>query len=494
VPLDPQLPVLVGLGEVVHRSATDAEEPAALMAAAVRAALADAGAGDALLRRAVIGAVPSAAWPDGDPGRRVADLLGVDVGTLRSSMQGGDGPQLLVNVLAGRIQAGELDAAIVCGAEALSTVARHLKAGTAPPWPAADGAARAGEPLEDPRPAGTAAEEAVGIIAPIMAYPLIENALRLAARRSAGEHLALISRVWSRFSLVAVDQPAAWTPRAYTQQQIATPSAGNRQVSDPYTKLLNANLQVDQAAALILCSVQTARALGVPRERWVFLHAGARATDEWHLSARRALHRSPAISSCGDAIFSYAGVAPEDLGPVDLYSCFPAAVELAAHELGLPLDDPSRPLTCTGGLTFFGGPGNNYATHGIIAVARALRAGRPGEVGLATALGWYATKHALGLYGNAPPPRPFAALSPQPATPAPRAVAEPLDADAVAETGTIIFDRDGTPAYGILLALLPGGDRALAKTDDPDVLLAMVADEVLGRAVRLHADRSFTPG
>lgn len=494
--LDPHLPVLVGLGEVVRRPAdeppADANEPAALMAEAVRAALADAGAGDALLRRAALGVVPSAAWPDGEPGVRVAELLGVPgAPTLRSSMQGGNGPQLLVNVLAARIQAGQLDAAVVCGAEALSTVARHLKAGEQPPWPAADGGRAAGEVLEDDRAAGTDAEAAVGMIAPIMAYPLIEEALRRAAGRSSDDQLALIARVWSRFSAVAADQPAAWTPHAYTPEEIATPSPFNRRVTIPYTKLLNSNIQVDQAAALVLCSVATAEALGIARDRWVFLHAGARATDEWFLSERHELHRSPAIAACGRAAFAHAGIGPDDLAPIDLYSCFPAAVQLAARELGLPLDDPARPLTCTGGLTFFGGPGNNYATHGIAAVARALRDGTPGDVGLATALGWYATKHAVGIYGSAPPSQPFAALEPEPEAAPPRAVAEPLDADATAETGTVIFDRDGTPAYGILFALLPDGRRALAKADDPDVLAAMVADEVLGRPVRVRADRTF---
>jgi acetyl-CoA C-acetyltransferase len=413
-----------------------------------------------MLRRAVLGVVPSAAWPDGDPGRRVGDLLGVDMPSLRSSMQGGNGPQLLANVLAQRIQAGECDAAIVCGAEALSTVARHLQAGERPAWPEADATRRPREVLEDDRAANSDTETAIGLIAPIMAYPLIEHALRVAAGRSATEHLALISRVWSRFSEVAAGQPAAWTARAYTSEEIATPAASNRRVSDPYTKLLNSNIQVDQAAALVLCSVRTARALGVGAERWVFVHAAVR---------------------------------PDELGPVDLYSCFPAAVELGAGEFGLPLDDATRPLTCTGGLTFFGGPGNNYATHGIVAVARALREGVPGSVGLATAMGWYATKHALGVYSNEPPERPFAALRPELEPVAPRVVAAPLDAEAIAETGTVIFDRDGTPAYGILFALLADERRALAKTDDADVLAAMVADDVLGHAVRVGADRSFRP-
>jgi acetyl-CoA C-acetyltransferase len=492
---DPHAPVLVGLGEVTRRPGDDGlTEPAALMAEAVRAALEDASAGGALLRRVgALGAVPPAAWPDGDPGRRAAQLLGLadDLPTLRSSLQGGNGPQLLVNVLAERIAAGALDAAIVCGAEALSTVARLAREGAAPDWPVADPDRAPGAVLEGERAANTEAEAAVGMIAPIMAYPLIENAIRAAAGRTPQEHLRAIASLWSRFSDVAATQPAAWTPKAYTMEELAAPSAANRQVTFPYTKLLNSNIQVDQGAAVILASAATAEALGVPRDRWVFLHAGARATDEWFLSERRALHRSPAIRACGEALLGHAGITADDLGPIDLYSCFPAAVQLAATELGLPLDDPGRPLTATGGLTFFGGPGNNYATHGIVAVARQLRAAPPGTLGLSTALGWYATKHALGLYGNAPATKAYASLAPAVDAPRPRAVVAPGELDATAETCTLIYERDGTPSYGILFALTADGDRALGKTDDPSVMAAMTGDGFLGAPVRLHADRSF---
>jgi acetyl-CoA C-acetyltransferase len=496
--MDPHAPVLVGLGEVTRRPGDDGPaEPGALMAEAVRAALDDAGAADAealLARVGALGAVPAAAWPDGDPGRRVAELLGLaGVPTLRSSLQGGNGPQLLVNVLAQRIQDGALDAAIVTGAEALSTVARLAKAGQAPDWPAADPGRAAGEVLEGERAASTDAEAAVGMIAPIMAYPLIENAIRAARGATPAEHLQAIATLWSRFSDVAAAQPAAWgPPKAHTADELATPSPANRQVTFPYTKLLNSNIQVDQGAAVILASAATAQALGIPRDRWVFVHAGARATDEWFVSERHALHRSPAIRACGEALFAHADIAAADLGPVDLYSCFPAAVELAADALGLPLDDPGRPLTCTGGLTFFGGPGNNYATHGIVAVARELRDAPPGTLGLSTALGWYATKHALGLYGNRPPARAFASLEPDVDAPPPRVVAEPgAVADATAETCTLVYDRDGAPSYGILFALADDGRRALGKTDDTAVMAEMTGERFLGARVRLRPDRSF---
>lgn len=495
---DPNLPVIVGIGEHVRRpadaTAADPTEPAQLMAIAVREALTDAGAGDALLARVgLVAAVPTASWADGDPGRRLAELLGIQAPTVRTSNQGGNGPGLLMATIAERIQAGRLDAAILCGAEALKTVADALKRGEQPDWPAADPERAADEVLEPDRPANTDDETAAGLFAPIMAYPLIEEAIRADAGRTPDEQLALISRMWSRFSDVAAANPYAWSHETYSAEQIATASPANRRVTLPYTKLLNSNLQVDQAAAVLVCSAGTARALGVPRDRWVFVHAAAHATDEWFLSERRELHRSPAIRACGEAALTHAGITAADLGPVDLYSCFPSAVQLAARELGLPVDDPGRPLTCTGGLTFFGGPGNNYATHGIAAVARQLREAPAGTTGLSTALGWYATKHALGVYGNRPPAKPFGAFAAEPDHPEPRAVAAPGTYRGTAETCTLIYDRGGEPSYGILFALLDDGRRAIGHTNDPEVMAAIAGRDILGEPVDLRDDRSFTP-
>ncbi|MGK2937298.1 MAG: acetyl-CoA acetyltransferase [Solirubrobacteraceae bacterium] len=494
-PSDSNLPVIVGIGQHVRRPGdAGPSEPAQLMEIATRAALEDAGAGDALLQRiGLIAAVPTLSWDDGDPGRRVAELLGIAAPTVRTSSQGGNGPGLLMATIGTRIQAGELDAALLCGAEALKTLSDAMKRGEQPGWPTADPSRTADEVLEPDRPPNTDAETAVGLFAPIMAYPLLEQAIRVDAGRTPDEQLALIARMWSRFSDVAATNPYAWSHTTYTPEEIRTPSPANRQITLPYTKLLNSNLQVDQSAALLVCSAGTAQELGIPRDRWVFVHAAAHATDEWFLSERRELHRSPAIRACGEAALGHAGITAADLGPVDLYSCFPSAVELAARELGLPVDDPGRPLTCTGGLTFFGGPGNNYATHGIAAVARRLREAPAGTTGLSTALGWYATKHAVGVYGNEPPARGFAAFAAEPEHPESREVAAPGDVLGIAESCTLIYDREGDPSYGILFALLDDGRRALGHTNDPEVMAAMASDDILGEPVDLRADRSFTP-
>ena len=151
-------------------------------------------------------------------------------------------------------------------------------------------------------------------------------------------------------------------------------------IAYPYTKLLTANMQVDQGAAIIMCSAAAAAAAGIPRDRWVFPLAGADADDHWFLSHRLDFHSSPAIRLAGASALSLAGAAIDDVAHVDLYSCFPSAVEIAAAELGLPDDDPARPLTVTGGLTFGGGPGNNYGTHAVASMVGVLRAD-PGFAG-----------------------------------------------------------------------------------------------------------------
>ena len=221
---------------------------------------------------------------------------------------------------------------------------------------------------------------------------------------------ARIGALWSRFSEVAAGNPHAWIRTARTPEEIVTPGPGNRMVSFPYPKLCTANMQVDQGAAFIVCSVEAARAAGVPEERWVFPLAGADANDHWFISERPELHRSPAIRLAGAAALEQAGLGIDDIAFVDLYSCFPVVVQMAAHELGLAVDDPDRPLTLTGGLTFGGGPGNNYTSHGIARAVGALRSA-PDSAALVSGLGWYATKHSLGVYAVTPAgPRRRAAL------------------------------------------------------------------------------------
>ena len=217
------------------------------------------------------------------------------------------------------------------------------------------------------------AEERIGLLLPSHVYPMFEQALRIANNESSDEHRKRIGELWARFSAVAADNPHAWSREALPAEQIWQPGPDNRMISWPYPKLMNSNNMVDQAAVVVLCSAEKAAYLQIPRDQWVFPYAGTDSHDTYSIAERDELHRSPAIRIGGRRALELAGVGVDDLDYVDVYSCFPSAVQVAAAELRLPLDDPQRPLTVTGGLTFAGGPWNNYVMHSIATMTELLR-------------------------------------------------------------------------------------------------------------------------
>lgn len=493
--LDPATPVVVGVGQVAHREvdAATAREPLELAAEALRAAAADAGAARDLLAVADhCYAVPSASWVYPDQAGAVAALVGATAATtVQTSPYGGDGAQLAVNDAAQQIVDGRAHVVLVSGAEAGAGSAAVQRTGRTPDWTRQPDDARPDRVIGIDRPANNEVETGVGLSAPIYVYALIESALRRAAGATTAEHRARIADLWARASAVAAGNPFAWDRTERTAEEVATPAPGNRWVSEPYTKLMCANFNVDLGAAVIVTSVAAAQAAGVPQEKWVFLHAGASAADEWFVSERADLARSPAIAAVGAAALDHAGITASDLGPVDLYSCFPAAVELGARALGLPWDDPARPLTVTGGLTSAGGPGNNYGLHAVSTLVPLLRA-NPDEIGLSSSLGWYATKHALGVYSATPPQRPFAHLKPAfdrpPGRPARGALAD--GESAVVEAVTVPHRRDGTVEGVIVAAITADGARVLLRGETPAEIAAFSATDPegdpLGRSVRVE--------
>jgi len=492
---DPRTPVVVGAGQVDQRVGPEsAREPLLLFADAVRTAATDSGRGDALLARVdTVAAVHIVSWPYADPGARVAAELGIAPRRTVVSTVGGNSPQLLVNEMAADIAAGRADIVVIGGAESMHARWRarreprvHLE------WPA-----DTGEPCPivfgDPRPGNNDYEQAHWAVAPTHIYPLFETALRAAAGRSIEEHQRAVGDLWSHFAAVAAANPHAWSRVAYSAADIVTPAADNRMVVFPYTKRMCANIDVDQGAAVILCSYEAARDAGVADDRMVFLHSGADAHDHYYFTERATLAEAPAIGVAARGALHAAGLGIDDVARFDLYSCFPSAVEMAMQALGLRGADggDARPLTVTGGLGFAGGPVNNYPTHGIACMVDALRAD-PGSVGLTTALGWYATKHSVGVWSTTPPAAfvrvdPAATQAEADALPR-REPAGLVDGDMTVEATAVVMERDGSPAVAIVAGLLADGRRALANSRDPDVMLALTREAHEGRTVTVTND------
>lgn len=505
-------PILVGCGQVTQREPDPKVALAAmdLTAAAAREAAVDAEADpkliDALDTIVILRSFSDTSWrfksPFGgskNPPKSVADRLGAkNAKRLVYTYQGGNMPQWCVNRLFEQIVKGEVGTALIAGGEALATQKAAERAKVELDWNEDPG----GTP--DAWGVGTQGwsdhEERHRMSGAIFSYPMFENSLRGNRGRTIEQHQIAMGQLFERFAAVAAGNPLADRRNGFSAEQIATVSQDNPYIGFPYTKLMNSNAFIDQSAAIILTSVGKARELGIPESKWVYLHGCADAYDHWYISDRINHHSSPAMRTVAAETLEMADCSLEDIGAFDLYSCFPSAVQIGCQEMGLAEDDP-RGLTVTGGLPYFGGPGNNYVTHSIAEMMNRVRA-NPGMRGMVTANGNYVTKQSAGIYSTTSPDRPF--------SPKDTAVYQAgIDADkgpttiespfgrATIETYTVMHDRKG-PSYSILFGRDESDRRFIANTpDDLTILSDMTTRDYLGAAGRVQTNSDgvniFTP-
>jgi acetyl-CoA C-acetyltransferase len=490
VTLDPRTPVLVGAAAVSQRAddPRGAREAAGLMVDACVAAAIDAG-DTGLLAAADLVLTPKGTWPYGDAGRLVAAgagnskarTLSAEVGILQTT---------LFDRAAGAIAAGDLDVAIIVGGEARW---RQLSASIAGAAIADtdDGGARPDETLS---PAGmiiSTEEIGAGLITAVSHYAMIETARRAADGDSLDQHSRVVADLCARFNLVARINPDAWNRHPMSADDIRRPGPGNRTLATPYNKWHCSQWNVDQAGALILCAAEVAQARGIPLDRWVFPHAIAESNAVVPLSLRRDLHRCPGFGLAGAAAGELAGIGIDDVAHIDLYSCFPIAVRVQAAELGLSLD---RCLTVTGGMTFAGGPLNNYVLQAMVKMTSVLR-DDPAGMGMVTAVSGMLTKQGVSYWSAQPPAGGYRAVD---VTERVRAMAPAVamgpagSGPATVATYTVIH-ADGRPAKGVVIAERPDGGRAIATTGDLSIAQAMVEEEWCGRSVDLDAIGGFQP-
>ncbi|MGY9056782.1 MAG: acetyl-CoA acetyltransferase [Alphaproteobacteria bacterium] len=492
---DSRIPVLVGAGQITQREPDPAKalSPLYLTAEACRNAANDAGPGQKLLESldtmALLRSFSDTSWrfvsPFGGskhPPKSLAARLGADqIARKYYTHAGGNMPQYLINRFSEAITRGEMQAAIVTGGEALGTQKAAQRAGLQLDWNE--------DPGGEPETLGVStrgwndAEDRHRMAGAIFAYPMIENAIRGAKGRTIPEHMMAMGRLFEGFAKVAQDNPLADRRDGFTAKQLATITDSNPFIGFPYPKLMNSNAFIDQASAVIVTSVAKAKEMGIPREKWVYLHGCADTYDHWFLADRINFHSSPAMRIAAREAFEMAECGVDDMDFFDLYSCFPSAVQIACAEMGIEEDDP-RGLTVTGGLPYFGGPGNNYVTHSIAEMMQRVRA-KPGSKGMVTANGNYVTKQAVGIYSTDPSPKPFAPQDP-------KVYQAEIDRDkgptftdhadgaATIETYTVIHDRKG-PSYGILYGRLDDGTRFVANPpEDPALLAEMENKDFLG--------------
>jgi len=487
---------LVGQAQVAqHKDHLEsAAGPIELMSQAVREAFADAGIQNQSITNATtidaLRVVRSLSTRNTNPARDIAATLEISANEYGLTPHGGNMPQYLVNSAALQIRDDGAQMIVLTGGESFRSRRRARAAQMTLPW-MEQKEGQEGQEREAPTALGEdlvmnhEIELAHKIMLPIEIYPMFETALRYRDKRTVADHQKYISELWARFSDVAATNPHAWIQQSYTAQAIRTPTPENRMIGFPYTKLMNSNNDVDMAAALVMCSVERAEALGIARDKWIFLHAGTDCHEHNFVSHRHTFTETPAIRIGGQRVLALAQKSIDEIENIDLYSCFPSAVQLGAESLGVSLD---RQLTCTGGLSFAGGPFNNYVMHAIATTMTTLRE-KPRETGLVWANGGYATKHAFGVYATTPPLHGFRHESPQDEvdeTPR-RAVATALEAKGAAtvEAYSVMHDRNGSVEKVRASVLLADGRRAWATSDNTQLGTDMCENEWVGKTVIL---------
>jgi acetyl-CoA C-acetyltransferase len=497
--VDPRTPVVVGVGQFTERI----DDPyyrgmsaVELATEAVRAALADTGADVTAVARAIevfAGlrqfeiCTPFAKPPLGCSDnyvRSVAQRVGADPARAVLEPIGGNGPQKLMTEFAGAIAAGDVEVALLLGSEPGSTAKYFADRDSKP-----DFTERVRGQLED---RGYGFEQYTseytakhGLTGAAVQYGLLDNARRARLGLGVADYRTLMAELFSPFSKVAAKNPFSSSPVERSVDEIVTVTEDNRMICDPYPRLLVARDTVNQGAAALVMSVAAARRLGVPEAKWVYLRGHANQTEQ-DLLDREELGLSVSAKQAVAEALRVAGIGISDVATFDLYSCFPFPVFAVCDEFGLAADDP-RGLTLTGGLPYFGGPGNSYSLHGIAETVAEMRS-KPETFGVVGANGGVMSKYSVGVYSTEAAdwaPDASNALQDDVAALPKVPVTRHANGAGVVETYSVRYDWP--VRTGIVIGRLDDGSRFMAITEDEDLVALMSDGDPLGAGISVTA-------
>jgi len=486
-PRPARIPVIVGIGELSDKSCDPALEPVEMLRRCAQAADADAGGG--WLRQIdSIRIVNSMSWPYRDLPGLLARRLRLRACEGIHGPVGGETPVRLLVDAAADIAAGDSDVALIGGAEATKTLMQLAARGQTPAWSDADPDAR--PPIAEDFVTALCARYALA--QPTDVYPIYENAARAAWKQSFDEAQAESGTIWSAMSKAAAENPYAWSGKPMSVGEIVTPAPSNRMIAFPYTKLQVAQIGVNQAAVLLLTHRDAALGAGIAEDRLIYVWAGAGAHEPYDVLSRAGYAHSPVLERVLRRTLEINRLSASDIDLYELYSCFPIVPKLARRVLGLSVETP---LSVSGGLTFFGGPTNNFMSHAATAMVRALRAGR-GQRGLLHGNGEFVTKHHCAVLGRTPPPAGVqvantdlqaqcdAAQAPVPS------LVEHYEGRATIETFTVGYTAKGAPDRGTVILRTPDGARCVARVTELELdTLAFLVDPartVIGTAGHVY--------
>lgn len=496
-------PIIVGSSQTVDRQATVERhtEPLAMLAISAKHAAEDAGITESVLAGVdTVALVGVSGWNPQNAPDLLAEQLHAKPRHLYTTGIGGQMGVQLTNFIAEKILSGESEFATIGGCNNLRVLLQAIAKKVRLPWQRGGN----GAPFQvgGDEPGNNDLENKYGLNNPTDIYPIFENALRAKMELSIEQHKATMGSLFAKFTEVAERNSYAWFPTRRSAEELTTVTDTNRMIAWPYPKYLNAVLNTDQAATLIMMSAGKARKLGIPEEKWIYWLGGANSQEKaWWPSERPSFTSCPAMKDTLFSALENSASEMKDIDYIDFYSCFPVAVEMACQMSGLDLDD-KRGFTVTGGLPYAGGPASAYTLHSLATMVNKLR-GKTSEKGLVTGNGWYLTKHSAAVLSSEPHPvslpkaglvssLPSGAMETKPCE-----VNEKADGTGTIEAYTVKYGRDGQPDKGIVLGRTDAGERFMSNTDnDKEFLLDFVSTEQVGSrgSVKFNEGSSlFTP-
>lgn len=497
-------PIIIGIGQVteaVPEDLTIAPSHADLAGKAAMAALVDAQSKDLAQYIDVIAAVKT--FADSSPThqaktgrsnnfpRSIGRRIGANPKQAIYDFAGGDAPQRLVNEFAEKLAGGGCKMVLLAGGEAIANTKASKKHKVRLDW-----SEEVVGQLEDRGISsikmGTATAMMHQLLLPMQYYGFMENARRAEKGQDLATYALEMGEEFSKLSEVAANNPYAAFPKAYDATTLATPSKENPMIIAPYTKQLIAKDRVNQGAAILMTTVGKAKELGIGEDKWVYLHSYSEAKEPVLLE-RPNIGKSEAMKQAFLGALEKADKASADIQHFDIYSCFPIVVSEAREILKIKKND-LRPLTQTGGLPYFGGPGNNYSMHGIASLVENLRKDA-GSFGLVYANGGFMSKHAVGIYSTTPTEGEWTAhnsrdlQSKVDAQPRAKISINP-EGEATLETYTIHYFK-GFPVKAIIIGRLKASNERFYATvpmEDTQTVQALVKGDTIGKTIYVEAD------
>jgi acetyl-CoA C-acetyltransferase len=494
--LAPNTPVIVGIGFYQERidDPTQCAEPYQLMVRAVRNAASDAGSSEDMLRQLESISVPQGMWQYRNPGKLIADAL--DCPSAKSIISDLGVLQLtLLSDLCRAIAAGEQQIGVITGGEAQFRELRSMITHQ----PVTDTQQPEDTPPPDvhhtsPDPFASDLEGQRGLHLPVELFAIIESALRYHQGLGLEEHRDKIARLYSSFSDIAAANPHAWRREPMRAEEIRNATAKNSMLAFPYAKRHCTQWNVNQAVAILVCSVAKAEQLGLRNDDWIYPLAAVESKHVVVLAQQRRLHSHPGTVLCGERALALAGIDTRDITAAELYSCFPSAIQSFAYDLKL---EDGCPLTVTGAMPFAGGPFNSFSLEGVARMVEVLRSKEPRtRFGLVSNLSGIFGKQGCVVLSNRPSDRGYGYED------ITRAVAEkdhpvPLTGDyagpATIVGYTVMFNRDQI-THGIAICDTPNGERTVVRSEDKGLLESMTREEFCGRVIDVLSDGRFRHG